>query len=141
MTGTPPLTFWVSPVRYTGVLSARLSLKEKLRINSTASKFASTCCTWSRSGASPPTPTHYGFLSNRVRKQSLSEARRLLGAVERSADSTVDESAECIPIAVTDGSSYERCPNCEQGWMLLVERLEPQRGDFIPWRPDVWDTS
>jgi hypothetical protein len=84
---------------------------------------------------------HYGFLSNRMRKQNLSEARRLLGAVEHSADSTDDGPAACIPVAATDDSSHERCPNCKQGRMHLVERLEPQRGEFIPWRPDVWDTS
>ena len=84
---------------------------------------------------------YYGFLANRMRVERLTEARRLLGAPEQPQVSPDEDADMSIAAAVTHDSPHERCPNCKQGRMHLVERLEPQPGVFIGWRPEAWDTS
>ncbi len=58
---------------------------------------------------------HYGFLSNRSRKEKLLLCRRLLGSL-------VQPDAE--PASSTDAASIEwLCPRCHTGRMLIVARL------------------
>lgn len=82
---------------------------------------------------------YYGFLSNRVRLAKLTEARQLLGAGGQPA-AEADEGTTGSN-AVGDESTYERCPICKQGWMRLIERLQPKREASIGWRRETWDTS
>ncbi len=61
---------------------------------------------------------HYGFLSNRSRKEKLLLCRRLLGSL-------VQPDAE--PASSTDAAIEWLCPRCHTGRMLIVARL-PRRG-------------
>ncbi len=65
---------------------------------------------------------HYGFLSNRSRKEKLLLCRRLLGSV-------VQPDSE--PASSTDAASIEwLCPLCHTGRMLIVARLP--RWEAVP---------
>ncbi len=81
---------------------------------------------------------YYGFLSNRRRLEKLTAARRLLGVPEQ-LPGALEEGT--VAVAVPDDVPHERCPNCKQGRMHLIERLEPQPNVFIGWKPEAWDTS
>ncbi len=64
---------------------------------------------------------HYGFLSNRSRKEKLLLCRRLLGSVAQA-----DLGTE--PASSTDAASIEwLCPLCQKGAMVIVARL-PRSG-------------
>lgn len=81
---------------------------------------------------------YYGFLSNRRRLEKLTAVRRLLGVPEQ-LPGALEEGT--VAVAVPDDVPHERCPNCKQGRMHLIERLEPQPNVFIGWKPEAWDTS
>ncbi len=58
---------------------------------------------------------HYGFLSNRSRKEKLRLCRRLLGSVAQ---------ADTEPESPPDAASSEwLCPLCQKGAMLIVAKL------------------
>ena len=58
---------------------------------------------------------HYGFLSNRSRKEKLRLCRRLLGSLAQ---------ADTEPASSTDAASIEWvCPLCQKGAMRIVARL------------------
>ena len=87
---------------------------------------------------------HYGFLSNRMRKQKLAEARQLLGQKEEGSTVDDDRSEPKIPFGASDEPSHERCPLCKQGRMHLIEQLSPHRaepGATSAWSKPTWDTS
>ncbi len=64
---------------------------------------------------------HYGFLSNRSRKEKLVLCRRLLGSLAQA-----DLGTE--PASSTDAASIEwLCPRCHTGRMLIVARLPRSR--------------
>ena len=72
---------------------------------------------------------HYGFLSNRFRREKLALARRSLG-VEKTPAPVSEE------VATTDGTlpaatdTVKACPVCERGAMIVVERL-PKSPRFV----------
>jgi hypothetical protein len=64
---------------------------------------------------------HYGFLANRYRRERLDLCRRLLAASAQPAadDATKSESEPEIQ------KETKVCPECRQGRMIIVSRLEP----------------
>jgi hypothetical protein len=62
---------------------------------------------------------HYGFLSNRCKQQQLPRCRALLAVP---ADPPVETLAPVLLLRWT-GIDITRCPQCEQGTMVAVERL------------------
>jgi hypothetical protein len=64
---------------------------------------------------------HYGFLSNRCKQQQLARCRVLLGvsAVPRDADTAA------VPMVLLrwTGIDVTRCPQCQHGTLIAVERL------------------
>lgn len=86
---------------------------------------------------------HYGFLSNRLRNEKLSEARRLLGVVEQPPLPPVETPPQASESA-TDRVRGDCCPACKQGRMHLIERLLPQPsslGTHLESNGIEWDTS
>ena len=87
---------------------------------------------------------HYGFLSNRMRKRKLAEARQLLGQKEEGSIVDDGRSETKIPFGASDEPLHERCPLCKQGRMHLIEQLSPYRpelGATSAWSKPTWDTS
>ena len=84
---------------------------------------------------------HYGFLANRHRRQKLATCRRLLGC--QPAETPPGESAPANPpdepaaAPETDRECDLRCPVCQQGRMLLIERFDrqPRRYNQPPREP------
>jgi hypothetical protein len=71
---------------------------------------------------------HYGMLANRVRKEKLELARKLLGENDTSEPPT----PEALPALETDSpleqnSHPECCPACKQGRLLLLREIQPDR--------------
>lgn len=69
---------------------------------------------------------HYGFLSNRARKQKLEVVRRLIAESDPSA--TFDQNAHSQqPDAEppTPSSDERPCPRCKLGRLVLLERIPP----------------
>lgn len=67
---------------------------------------------------------HYGFLSNRTRKEKLPLCRRLLGNDETPQPPSLEE-AEEVTHACADSHNSARCPACKEGQMIIVQTLEP----------------
>lgn len=65
---------------------------------------------------------HYGFLSNRFRRENLALARRLLG-VQESPSSTAEEARAGNDATTATTDATKACPACGQGAMVVVERL------------------
>lgn len=65
---------------------------------------------------------HYGFLSNRFRREKLALARRLLG-VEKSAAPAPEEVPAVNDTTAATADAVKTCPACDQGVMVVVERL------------------
>jgi predicted Zn-ribbon and HTH transcriptional regulator len=68
---------------------------------------------------------HYGFLSNRNKDQQLPRCRALLGQapeVQASPEAPRDPVALVLRFM---GFDVSRCPSCQQGTMIAVERLSP----------------
>ncbi len=82
---------------------------------------------------------HYGFLSNRYRKEKLELCRRLL--------QDANSEPACIEERDHDENddATERCPVCKIGRMLLIETFEPEMGVVIRSTDSPamtpWDTS
>jgi hypothetical protein len=68
---------------------------------------------------------HYGFLSNRLRREKLAVARRLLGVKEEPSPSPVaaEDSLAVDDASATAVDAVRTCPVCGQGAMVVVERL------------------
>jgi hypothetical protein len=64
---------------------------------------------------------HYGFLSNRAKEQQLPRCRTLLGQAEAPAVNLPTTTAALL-LRLT-GQDPRRCPQCQQGSMVRVERL------------------
>lgn len=62
---------------------------------------------------------HFGFLANRSKKQDLSRCRQLLG-VPAAAPETPEPSAFDLLLQLT-GTDLSRCPQCEQGTMVVIQ--------------------
>ena len=80
----------------------------------------------------------YGFLGNRHRREKLAPCRHLLGTPPppaRRGDATAPADYRDRYEALT-GHSLRRCPRCQSGHMLVVERLVG-----APSRPTRHDTS
>ena len=81
---------------------------------------------------------YYGFLGNRHRREKLAHCRHLLGTAPppaRMGDATAPADYRDRYEALT-GHSLRRCPRCQSGHMLVVERLVG-----APSRPTRLDTS
>jgi hypothetical protein len=70
---------------------------------------------------------YYGFMANRCRRENLARCRELLGHVPTA---TVEDQPEpIVPTAeLIDETSKVRCPECGEGTMRIIGRLERQRG-------------
>jgi hypothetical protein len=84
---------------------------------------------------------HFGFLGNRVRKQQLARCRELLG---QPADAVAKKPTD--PLVLLQrlcGIDVTACPRCQQGRMVVVERLPgPSRpAKQKPCRHDHADSS
>jgi hypothetical protein len=86
---------------------------------------------------------HYGLLANRHRQEKLEHCRRLLG-VPRPQEVRSAAPSETPPLRSADGCP-KRCPACEQGRMVVIEKLNPEKriagiteGQVVP---PVWNTS
>ena len=66
---------------------------------------------------------HYGFLSNRNRKEKLPLCRILIEANEADQTSSASPEAETYDILKIDDLSI--CPSCKKGRMVMIERLNP----------------
>jgi hypothetical protein len=82
---------------------------------------------------------YFGFVANRFRAKNLARCRKLLG---QSPTAAADPAPQ--PHAAVDAPSEEptarRCPLCQEGYMRILQELEPQRtvpSDDVPYR----DTS
>jgi hypothetical protein len=64
---------------------------------------------------------HYGFLSNRAKEQQLPRCRTLLGQAEAPAVNLPTTTAALLLRLA--GQDPRRCPQCQQGHMVRVERL------------------
>jgi len=70
---------------------------------------------------------YYGFMANRCRRESLARCRELLG--HPPAATVEDQPEQIIPTAeLIDETSKARCPECGEGTMRVIARLERQRG-------------
>jgi hypothetical protein len=67
---------------------------------------------------------HYGFLSNRSRRDKLPLVRKLLSQTQESASAPVEVPEELLTDSVQAERS-DRCPVCKQGRMRLVEEIKP----------------
>lgn len=65
---------------------------------------------------------HYGFLANRYRRERLDLCRRLLAAASAQAGVSDTTKSESEPEIQKEAMI---CPECRQGRMLIVSRLEP----------------
>jgi putative transposase/transposase-like zinc-binding protein len=63
---------------------------------------------------------HYGFLSNRSKEQQLPRCRALLGVPP---EPPVETLAPILVLLRWTGVDVTRCPHCEQGTMVSMERL------------------
>jgi len=69
---------------------------------------------------------HYGFLSSRVKEERLQRCRTLLGQ-DATASAEVPKNPLALLLHLT-GVDVRQCPQCQQGTMVVVERLPgPQR--------------
>jgi len=68
---------------------------------------------------------YYGFMANRLRAESLTQARMLIG----------DEQNLLLPVQLTEPDKH-RCPRCGQGTMLVIGPMHPQLS-----RPSYEDSS
>ena len=73
----------------------------------------------------------YGFLGNRHRTQKLARCRQLLGTtMSTSTASDTEPSADARDrTASPTGFSLRVCTACQQGYMIVIERLRPVRRD------------
>lgn len=84
---------------------------------------------------------HYGFLANRVRREKVALARRLLGVRDEAEKSTTggDEFAG----NENQENELERCPICKLGRMIVSAKLprEPGAIGFLLAPMPAFDTS
>ncbi len=89
---------------------------------------------------------HYGFLSNRTRKEQLERCRQLLGVKEDGSEVETKASTE----SSEDQDKMHRCPKCQEGKMAVVGTLDKESTEtsdpiFMTLiqmaRPAVFDTS
>jgi hypothetical protein len=72
---------------------------------------------------------YYGFLGARHRRAKLARCRQLLGStgpISTPADATTPTDYRDRTKALT-GISLRLCPSCQQGQMIVIERLLPIR--------------
>ena len=76
---------------------------------------------------------HFGFLSNRAKKQALPQCRKLLG-LNPALPQLPNRSAQDLLREIT-GIDLSRCPRCQKGTMIVVAELPA-----LPHSPQ-WDSS
>ena len=67
---------------------------------------------------------HYGFLSNRSRRDKLPLVRKLLAETQEPTTAPIETPEELTTDPVQPERS-DRCPVCNKGRMRLVEEIEP----------------
>ena len=67
---------------------------------------------------------HYGFLSNRTRKEKIVLCRKLLGNTKEPDNSVIETIDEQLQV-LTDTDRSKLCPACKKGHMLVVETFKP----------------
>lgn len=67
---------------------------------------------------------HYGFLSNRSRRDKLPLVRKLLSEIQQSTPARVEVPEELVTNSVQPERS-DSCPVCKEGRMRLVEEIKP----------------
>jgi hypothetical protein len=67
---------------------------------------------------------HYGFLSNRCRKQKLTLCRKVIDDNEETLQSL--SSVKTTKIDIVQISTFPICPSCKQGRMVIVKCIEPK---------------
>jgi hypothetical protein len=82
---------------------------------------------------------HYGFLSNRCKKEQLPRCRALLGQPPPSPEGVLTAIALILR---STGIDVTRCPHCQEGTMIAVERIfaAPPRSER-PAAPGTADSS
>jgi hypothetical protein len=75
---------------------------------------------------------HYGLLANRFRREKLALCRQLLHVVDDTEMPEVDPSKIDESTLPTDEAQTWRCPKCDDGKMVMVERIltEPKEADY-----------
>ena len=74
---------------------------------------------------------HYGFLSNRCKEQQLPRCRELLG---QTPPANADKASGLLLLLRLTGIDVTRCPQCQDGTMVVVERIpasSPARVDRV----------
>jgi hypothetical protein len=66
---------------------------------------------------------HYGFLSNRNRKEKLPLCRNLIQANESDQTALSSHEAETYDILKIDDPPI--CPSCKKGHLVIIEKLNP----------------
>lgn len=69
---------------------------------------------------------HYGFLSNRSKEQQLPRCRELLG---QAAGVDAEKTPALLLLLRLTGVDVTRCPQCQDGTMVVVERISPSRAN------------
>lgn len=67
---------------------------------------------------------HYGFLSNRSRRDRLPLIRKLLPAIQKSPPAPI-EITQDSPAGSDQAERSDRCPVCKQGHMHVIEEITP----------------
>ncbi len=85
---------------------------------------------------------HYGFLANRVRREKVALARRLLGVRDEADDHTTPGGDEREDDK-REENELERCPSCKIGRMVVCATLprEPGAIGFLLVPMPAFDTS
>lgn len=70
---------------------------------------------------------HFGFLSNRTKKNTLARCRELLGVTSTGDDASppTPESTREVLLALT-GTDIHRCPTCDSGTLVRGAELKPR---------------
>lgn len=83
---------------------------------------------------------HYGFLSNRNRKEKLPLCRKLIDRDNAAREPSASSKADTVGLAEISGFPF--CPLCKQGRMFIIERLqEDSPGDSLHKIMEAYDTS
>lgn len=78
---------------------------------------------------------YYGFLANGQRKKKLALIRQLLG---QSPLPPASPAGAGEPGATAEQDTAERCPQCRQGWMIVLETIPPTtQAASKPWWADT----
>lgn len=83
---------------------------------------------------------HYGFLSNRIRKEKLPLCRKLISRNDSVPQTMATTEAQTVDLSKV--SDYPLCPSCKKGRMVIVESLLPvPLWNVLIVPVEVYDTS